>query len=197
MYPKIVTAHFTPPGHRQKAPIFEDRMKINVAQQMREGIGSVRHYEINEVGENGFPTRGDLQLLRTNRSILVRGNLETTAREVCSRCLEEFDYPLSLDIEEEYFLTRDPVSGQPLDPPTESGGFIIDDNNVLDLDEAVRQYILLEQPMKPICREGCAGLCPQCGHNLNYGKCDCKQDHVDSPLDRLQELLPDKKSKGK
>ena len=172
-------------------------MKINVAQQLREGIGSVRRYEINEVGDNGFPTRGELQLLRTNRSILVRGKLETNAREVCSRCLEEFDYPLSLDIEEEYILTRDPVSGQPLNPPTESGIFTIDENNVLDLDEAVRQYTLLEQPMKPICKEDCAGLCPQCGHNLNYGKCDCRQAHVDSSWDRLQELLPDNKSKGK
>lgn len=164
-------------------------MKINVAQQLNEAVGSVRHYAIDEMGEAGFPVQGKVQLLRTNRSILVRGRLETTARDVCGRCLEEFDYPLSLDIEEEFFITRDPSSGALLTPPTETGAFAIDENNLLDLDEAVRQYKLLAQPMKPICREDCAGLCPQCGCNLNYETCDCTSIHTDSPWAPLQGLL--------
>ena len=164
-------------------------MKINVAQQLKEDVGSVRHYEIDEIGEAGFPIHGKVQLLRTNSSILARGTLESTARDVCSRCLEEFDYPLSLDIEEEYFITRDPASGALITPTTEAGAFIIDDNNLLDLGEAVRQYTLLAQPMKPICREDCAGLCSQCGRNLNHETCDCKPIHPDSPWAPLQELL--------
>jgi len=168
-------------------------MKINVAQQLKEAVGSVRHCAIDETGEIGLPIRGEVQLLCTNRSILVRGTVETTAREVCSRCLEEFDYPLSLDIEEEYFITRDPASGALLPPETESGAFTIDENNLLDLSEAVRQYTLLAQPMKPICREDCAGLCPQCGRNLNYETCDCTPIHPDSPWTPLQGLLSGEK----
>ena len=143
-------------------------MKINVAQQIKESVGSVRHVIIDETDSAGLPVRGKLQLLRTNRSILVSGKLHTTARDVCSRCLDEFEYPLTLDIEEEYFLTREPVSGTPLTPPPESGAFTIEESNILDLSEAVRQYTLLAQPIKPICREDCAGLCSQCGCNLNY-----------------------------
>lgn len=142
-------------------------MKINVAQQLKEPVGSVRHYEVNETSEDGFPIHGEVQLLRTNRSILATGSLTTTARCECSRCLEQFDYPLSMEIEEEYFLTRDAVSGLPITPPTEAGAFLIDENHILDLGEAVRQYTIITLPMKPVCRQNCAGLCPryqQCFH---------------------------------
>jgi uncharacterized protein len=151
----------------------ESTMKINVAQQLKEHVGSVRQYDIDETDEDGFPIRGKVQLLRTNSSILATGNLETIARDECSRCLEQFEYPLKINIEEEYFLTRDPVSGLPLPPPTEVGAFLIDENHTLDLGEAVRQYKIIALPMKPVCREDCAGLCPHCGRNLNYVTCDC------------------------
>jgi uncharacterized protein len=164
-------------------------MKINVAQQIKESVGSVRHVIIDETDSAGLPVQGKLQLLRTNRSILVSGKLNTTVRDVCSRCLVEFECPLTLDIEEEFFLTRDPVSGTTLAPPPESGAFTIDENNILDLSEAVRQYTLLAQPMKPICREDCAGLCSQCGCNLNYETCNCTPISHDSPWAPLKGLL--------
>jgi len=164
-------------------------MKINVAQQLKESVGSVRHYEIDETGSPGFPISGKLQLLRTNLSILVSGRLDTYTGGVCSRCLEEFEYPLSLDIEEEFFITNDLVTGSAVTPPVESGSFTIDENHLLDLDEAIRQYTLLAQPMKPICRNHCAGLCPQCGRNLNNETCKCKPVSADSPWAPLQKLL--------
>lgn len=171
-------------------------IRINVAQQLKEPVGSVRHYEINETGEEGLPIQGKVQLLRTNRSILVSGKLETTDRVVCSRCLEEFNYPLTLDIEEEYFLTRDAASGLPLPPPTEDSVFVIDENYLLDLSEAMRQYMLLVLPMKPICQQDCAGLCPYCGRNLNYEPCDCTPIRPDSPWAQLQGLFPGERQRG-
>jgi uncharacterized protein len=175
---------------------YESAMKINVAQQLREPVGSARQYAIDETGEDGFLIQGDLQLLRTNRSILVRGRIETSAREICSRCLNEFEHVLALDIEEEYFMTRDAASGLPFTPPTELGTFAVDENNLLDLGEAVRQYTLLARPMKPVCREDCAGLCPQCGRNRNYETCDCMPVRPDSAWAPLQELLSGKRQGG-
>jgi uncharacterized protein len=151
----------------------ENTMKINVAQLLKEQTGAVREYDIDETDEGGFPVRGNVRLLRTNQSILVTGTLETAVRCECSRCLEQFEYPLKIDIEEEYFLTSDPVTGLPLPPPIEAGAFLIDENHILDLGEAVRQYKITVLPMKPVCREDCAGLCPHCGLNLNYGTCEC------------------------
>ena len=151
----------------------EYAMKINVVQQLKEHIGSVREYDIDETDDEGFPVRGRVRLLRTNRSILVTGNLDTIVRCECSRCLVQFEYPLMMNIEDEFFLTRDPVSGLPLPPPTEPGAFLIDENHILDLGEAVRQYKIIALPMKPVCREDCAGLCPHCGRNLNFETCEC------------------------
>jgi uncharacterized protein len=53
----------------------------------------------------------------------------------------------------------------------------------------VRQYALLAIPMKPLCREGCAGLCPTCGRNLNQGPCDCPPQVLDPRLSGLRKLL--------
>lgn len=163
-------------------------MKFNVAQLLKEPVGSVRDQVIDEVGESGYPIRGKVQLLRTNRSILVRGRLETTERYVCSRCLEEFDNALDLEIEDEFFLLKEPLSELPLPSPGDSGAFTIDENNIIDLSEAVRQYSLVAQPMKPICHEDCRGLCPQCGCNLNHETCDCEPARSDSPWAPLLDL---------
>ncbi len=153
-------------------------MEINVSQLLKEPIGSARNYEVSGTvditgGGAGSKVGGEGTLTRTNQGILVRGRLHTEVEITCSRCLGLFGYPLTLNIEEEYFPIIDVSSGAPLSLPDEPGPFTIDEHHVLDLTEALRQYALLAIPMKPLCREDCAGLCPGCGHNLNLGTCDC------------------------
>ncbi len=151
-------------------------MRINVSQQIKEPIGSVRSYEMSEavdIAGGSCLVQGEIRLTRTNRGILAKGRLHTEVEVTCSRCLGLFGCPLSLDIEEEYFPTTDVVSGAWLSLPEEPGWFTIDQHHILDLTEAIRQYALLAIPMKPLCGEGCAGLCPICGHNLNQGPCGC------------------------
>ena len=111
--------------------------------------------------------------MRTDHGILANDTLHTQIELTCSRCLVSFSSPLTLNIEEEYFPTTDVVTGVSMPLPDEPGCFTIDENNILDLTEAIRQYALLAIPMKPLCREDCAGLCPNCGQNLNQGPCDC------------------------
>ena len=153
-------------------------MRINVAQQLKAPIGSVRNYEVSEIADivgdgSGSMVQGEILLTRTNRGILAKCRLHTNVEVSCSRCLSLFSCPLDLNIEEEYFPTTDVVSGASLPLPDEPGSFTIDENHVLDLAETVCQYVQLAIPMKPLCREDCAGLCPNCGHNLNEGPCDC------------------------
>lgn len=162
-------------------------MKINVAQQLKQSIGCVQWHKINEV-ENAHPVQGEIKLLRTDRGILVSGMVKTIASSVCSRCLQEFDIPLTLNIEEEYFPTVDVVSGAPLPAPEEPGSFTIDQNHVIDLGEAVHQYALLTIPMKPVCRVDCRGLCPYCGCNLNYETCNCVVNPSDPRWAKLSGL---------
>lgn len=165
----------------------EALMIIDVSQQLKETTGSIRHYRFSETGDSpseaDSPIRGELSLLRTDRGIFVNGILDTTAKAVCSRCLGTFDQTLSLRIEEEFLLKG------------EGGAFTINENQEIDLSEAVRQYALLALPMKPLCREDCQGLCPSCGHNLNLGPCGCLRA-IDPRLAGLTKLISDEERTG-
>ncbi len=168
-------------------------MQINVSQQLRSSIGSVRDYEVSAIVDvagdgNGSLVQGKVRLMRTDRGILVEGMLDTDVELTCSRCLGLFDCPLTLNVEEEYFPTMDVVSGLSLPLPEEIGCFTIDEHHVLDLTEAIRQCALLAIPMKPLCREDCTGLCPNCGHNLNQGPCNCPPRGADPRWSELSRL---------
>jgi uncharacterized protein len=174
-------------------------MKINVAQLLRASIGSVREYEVKgviDITGDGVDSlvQGKVRLVRTNRSILVKGELSTDVELTCSRCLSSFRRPLKVNLEEEYYPTADVDTGVALAVPDEPGCFTIDKDHTLDLTEAVRQYALLAVPMKPLCKENCAGLCPFCGKNLNQGPCGCPTRVADP---RWAELSKLKKEKGK
>ncbi len=171
---------------------------MNVSQLLKEPIGSVRNYELNEIVDvagdgTGIMVQGQVRLMRIDRGILVRGTLRTQVELTCSRCLSPFSSPLTFYIEEEYVPTVDVVSGASLAVPDEPGGFTIDEYHVLDLTEAVRQYVLMASPMKPLCREDCTGLCPHCGRNLNQGQCNCLSQPVDPRWSELTKLLNDRK----
>ena len=168
-------------------------MQINVSQLLKESIGSSRKYKVDEtldIGEDqpGRRVNGEVSLLRTHRGVLVKGNLHTGLELTCSRCLRVFDYPMDIAFEEEYIQTIDINSGLPLDSSEEIGAFAIDEHHEIDLSEAIRQYALLAVPMKPLCQEKCAGLCPECGRNLNQGPCACPVQAADPRWSKLTDL---------
>lgn len=169
-------------------------MQINVSQLLKEPIGSSRNYEVSEIvdvtGDGiGRKVQGKVRLLRTHRGALVKGELHAEVELTCSRCLSSFNFPVAINFEEEYLPTIDVVSGAPLPSPEEPSSFVIDEHHVVDLTEAIRQYTLLAMPMKPLCRQGCAGLCPDCGHNLNQGLCDCPPQAIDPRWSEPSKLL--------
>ena len=166
-------------------------IQINVAQQLKAPTGSVRNYQVNEttcIADGNSLLQGEVSLMRTDRSILVKGTLHTEVELSCSRCLALFSYSLTLNIEAEYFPTTDIVTGASLPPPDEVDYFTIDENNILDLSETIRQYALLATPMKPLCRQDCAGLCPTCGCNLNQVHCNCPSTSADPRFAKLVNL---------
>lgn len=164
-----------------------------MSQQLKSPIGSVREYEIDELVDIlgiGVSTEveGTVKFTRTHRGILVQGTLNAKIPVECSRCLNVFDYSITIHLEEEYFPVIDVNSGIPLEIPDEPGSFMIDAHHILDLREAIRQNALLVIPMKPLCREDCAGLCQQCGKDLNQGQCDCNKAEVDPRWEKLADL---------
>ena len=173
-------------------------MRINVSQLLKETVGSRRDYQANDgfdITGNGkeYLVQGEVRLTRTDSAILVEGTLHTEVEVTCSRCLSLYSCPLVFNFNEEYFPTVDVVTGAALTVPDDPACFTIDANHVLDLSEAVRQYALIDVPMKPLCREDCAGLCPNCGTNLNVKKCNCITKTMDPCWLELTKLVNDQK----
>ncbi len=168
-------------------------MQINVSQLLQESVGATREYEIDEVTDiindgKKYKVKGVCHLLRIQRSILVKCALNTEVELTCNRCLGLFRYPLNITFEEEFLPTVDISSGAPLPQPEDTGSFTIDEQHTIDLSEAVRQYTVMAVPMKALCDENCAGLCPKCGKNLNQGKCNCPSQEIDPRWIKLTKL---------
>ncbi len=165
-------------------------MRINVSGLLKSAIGTVRDYQVSDAvnisGRNSL-VEGKVSLVRTDRGILVKAVLATEVEVGCGRCLTQFCLPLTMKIAEEYFPVVDVTSGGALAAPNEPGCFTLDEHHDLDLTEAIRQYALMAVPMKPLCREDCAGLCPSCGHNLNRGACGCVTQEIDPRWAKLLE----------
>jgi len=172
-----------------------ESMIFNVAQQMKAPVGTSLVYDFQEdnvkfdddikvIG----PLNGYVRMRRTNQGLLVDGWVELTLELLCNRCLKEFELPMHVNFEERFYPTVDIVSGLPLAPFDEDEIFPIDAHHQVDLTEAIRQNLLLALPMVAVCQEDCKGLCPQCGHDLNLGPCECEPE-VDARLGVLKTLL--------
>jgi len=170
-------------------------MRFNVAQLLKEHSGASRRYSftadpegIDEEIHLRSPLRGDVKLYRTSQGVLVTGELHVTVEVTCDRCLESVLVPLSFTVEEEFYPRIDINTGVRLPIPDDAEPeTLIDRQNIIDLTEVVRQDILIAIPMHPLCRPDCAGLCPECGHNLNEGPCGCEVRPLDPRWSALEQ----------
>lgn len=72
---------------------------------------------------------------------------------LCSRCLSNFDIDLKKNFKTSYPVSKNDVT--------------------IDLSQDIREEIMLDFPLKPLCRPDCKGICVKCGGNLNEGRCSC------------------------
>jgi uncharacterized protein len=136
---------------------------------------------------------GRIQLSNTGSVLVVNGEIRADVKLQCSRCLEDFSTPLQGAVDEQFRLekTADASLVLPLDEEDVDSGLVR--GNLLDVSELIRQNLLLDLPIKPLCRPDCAGLCPTCGENLNVRKCACPPAEIESPFKVLADLLEEEK----
>ncbi|MFZ5814255.1 MAG: YceD family protein [Bacillota bacterium] len=145
------------------------------------------------------PFTGEAEIWNAGDRLLVRAELSGEATLVCSRCLAGFTEELEVAFEEE-FIEAGAEEGRAEEDEEEESQRTVSfyTGDEIDLTEPLRENILLELPMKPLCDEACKGLCPTCGTNLNEGRCGCEgeRDVVDPRLAALKDLLrkPDSNS---
>ena len=172
-------------------------MIFNVAQLMKEPVGTgasvsadihEEQVQLDESLKIIGPVNGHVRMRRVNQGLLIDGWVDLTLELECTRCLKKFEQPLHVQFEERFYPTVDVVTGTPLPSIEEDEVFPINEHHEVDLTEAIRQAVLLAVPMVTLCKEDCAGLCPQCGHDLNLGPCHCEPE-VDTRLSVLNTLL--------
>jgi uncharacterized protein len=165
---------------------------INAAELLRRP-GSERRVELHtpvaELGIDDPRFDGDsmvdisLRLESLNDGIVVDGELRAPWSDSCRRCLAPAGGTVVADVHELYQHTV-----------TDPDAFEIVGDQV-DLTPMVRENLLLDTPLAPLCRADCAGLCPVCGTDLNSSSCDCTITDTDPRWDALGQLkgnLPDR-----
>jgi uncharacterized protein len=101
-------------------------------------------------------------------ALLITGQVSTPATLRCSRCLQVFELPLRVD----QFVFHQELHGE----------------DFVDLTANMREDIILELPQRALCADGCKGLCPHCGKDLNKGSCRCKPSEGDLRWQALDNL---------
>jgi uncharacterized metal-binding protein YceD (DUF177 family) len=134
---------------------------------------------------------GDLRLTRTNRGLVVHGCLKTAIAQTCSRCLREIEWPVSIDVDGEALPVVDIISGKPVASDDEPDALRLTDHHELDLEDEVRDGIILAEPIAPLCRKDCPGLCIVCGLELASGPHDHPDDDIDPRLEGLRKFIGD------
>lgn len=135
-------------------------MKININQIPAEGmfleeVSSARDLDLEAANINFLePINIKAEVYKITNAVTISLKLKSRIRIICSRCLAEFDKALDRNFNFSY-----PIQKM---------------QDYINPDQDIREEIILDYPLKPLCKIDCKGLCPQCGKDLNQGKCSCK-----------------------
>jgi uncharacterized protein len=144
-------------------------------------------YDDKIAASTAMHVEGDAQLAnRTLSEVRVRGRLSVTVEAPCDRCLETATFP----IERQFDLVYLPAAQQPaggedkIDEGATDIGYYEGDG--LELNDVLREVVLLALPMQLVCQESCKGICPSCGRNRNFEDCDCQAQPMDDRWSKLK-----------
>lgn len=143
--------------------------KINVGFFNNLPIGSFRDIHFDSPSVHFPPDldvtglTGSVHISRTPQGLFFEGAFQADMPSECVRCLEPFVQHLDVTFEEVFAFKSHTF--------TESNLYVPEDGNI-DLGPIVREYLMLDNPIKPLCRPDCRGLCIICGENLNTSTCE-------------------------
>ena len=158
-------------------PIIAEMIKSQACQFRKPLMISVKAYKIRELYE-------------------VEGHLETQIRLSCSRCLKDFDTPLTSDFALTYAREvqglMDVLDEKEIELKLEDVGLLYFRGEEINLQQGIQEQVVMAFPLQPLCAKDCKGLCPQCGSDLNLKDCGCEQKPVSSKFAVLKNLKLDK-----
>jgi uncharacterized protein len=132
------------------------------------------------------PVEVELTLKRCGDSYFCSGIAKTEANIECSRCLESYSHPLRAKLD---FLVKVEKDRIQIEYQDQAEPLVFPGNQFFSINNLVKEAILINLPLKPLCSDDCKGLCPMCGVNLNLSSCKCKREKLDPRWEKLKDLL--------
>ncbi|MGB7061387.1 MAG: DUF177 domain-containing protein [Candidatus Zixiibacteriota bacterium] len=131
------------------------------------------------------PVRVELLVSKNQDQLICQGKVTATAKLECSRCLADYDQAMTSDLN---FVVD--LAGNSDEGKSEEEGYFVADPSLafFEIDDLVREAIILSMPLKPLCSDECKGLCPVCGIDLNRLQCNCVKKETDPRWDQLKGL---------
>ena len=122
-------------------------------------------------------------LNQENKTLFIKGSVDITVGIPCGRCLEEVPTQICFDIDKKLDITDNVL----IDDEMEENDYLI--GLELDVEKLFYAEILVNWPMRVLCKEDCEGICNVCGMNLNKGSCDCQRTELDPRMAAIQDIF--------
>lgn len=162
----------------------------NVINSINREITEVVTIEMNafesRLGEFPILKKSPVELHITNeenKNLLITGHVEIEAAIPCGRCLEEVPTRICFDIDKKLTMNGSVIEDEEMEETDYLIGF------ELDVEKLLYAEILVNWPMKVLCKETCEGICNVCGMNLNKGACDCQRTELDPRMAAIQDIF--------
>jgi len=169
-------------------------MRIEL-ENLEGGKGDFAHVynpdELNPVDERvklTAPATVNGKIRLAGNEVFVNGHVDTRAQVECDRCLKPIELPVNADFELEYISSSEYESSAVAELTEAEMSVSVFDGDAIDVDEIVKEQILLAVPTRMLCREDCKGICPQCGTDMNTGECNCVTEDIDPRWAALKNL---------
>jgi uncharacterized protein len=169
-------------------------MKLDLTRYRQPLSQFARTFKPEEVADEGdayrITTPVDLafEIHKDKEKFRLAGTVKAQLELLCSRCLDPFSLPVAATFDVRCLPASEASQDAEREVDHEDLETSYYENDEIDLNELMREQFYLALPMKPLCREDCRGLCPQCGTNLNTGTCDCAPVWEDPRLAPLKGL---------
>jgi len=133
------------------------------------------------------------RVVRNGTEVILEGRLAARAEVDCDRCLKSVEVPVRAEFNLTYVTEADYKASHAAELEETDLALSVFDGEAIDLDEIVREQLLLAVPTRSLCREDCKGFCPVCGGDRNLKECGCQSEEIDPRWAGLKELT-DRKS---
>jgi len=142
------------------------------------------------------PFKAILRIEKRGVEVFVKGVVSGEVELQCSRCLKEYILPIKTLLEVTYHPVQNLNKEELIELKRDEMDVDFYKEGLIDTEDIIRDQILLNIPMKPLCSEDCKGLCTICGTDLNYSECGCIVQEIDPRMAILQSLLRRMKANG-